>query len=83
MHANLLLLFEMDKENQKKLTSMGLVDYHRELQRKERVKLINYTAVLFGLSASVVKRRFNGGMKFTNAELIALQPVIDQELWRQ
>ena len=82
LQANLQLFFEMSKEKGSKLTSMGLVTYHESLSRSERVELKNYVASLFRLSYSVVQKRFAGGMEFTAAELIALQPVIEEELWR-
>lgn len=73
----------MDKKNQEKLTCMGLVAYHAGLSRKDRVKLKNYVAGLFELSYSVIDLRFTGRMHFTPAELLALQPVIEGETWRQ
>lgn len=73
----------MSKENTEKLTGVGLVAYHERLTRKDRVKLKNYVAFMLGLSYSVVDGRFTGRQQFTNAELIALQPVISGELWRQ
>lgn len=73
----------MNKEKIEKLTSMGLVSYHKSLDRKERVQLKNYVSLLFGLSYAVVDGRFCGRMKFTNAELLALKPVIENESWRQ
>lgn len=73
----------MGKENNQKLTSMGLVSYHEGLSRKDRVRLKNYVALMLGLSYAVIDGRFSGRKKFTAAELIALQPVIDGELWKQ
>ena len=73
----------MNKENNEKLTSVGLVSYHNGLSEKDRVKMKNYVSNLLGLSYAVVHKRFIGGMSFRGAELIALQPVIDNELWKQ
>lgn len=73
----------MDKENKEKLTGMGLVAYHSGLSEKDRVKLKAYVSNLLGLSYPVVHKRFVGGMNFTVAELLALQPIIDDERWRQ
>ncbi len=64
------------------LTSMGLVTYHSNLNRKERVKLKNYVASMLELSYSVIDARFTGRAQFTKAELIALKNVISQELWK-
>lgn len=73
----------MSKENKEKLTSVGLVSYHASLVRKDRVKLKLYVSHLLQLSYYAVDGRFSGRQQFTTAELIALQPVIDNELWRE
>ncbi len=73
----------MDKKMKEKLTSMGLVAYHNELSEKDRVKLKNYVSMMLGLSYAVVHKRFIGGMDFSCAEIIALQPVIENESWKQ
>lgn len=81
--ANLQTFNEMNKEKNEKLTSMGLVAYHNALSDKERVKLKNYVSLMLGLSYAVVHKRFVGNMAFSTAELIALQPVIEDEKWKQ
>lgn len=83
MPANLHSFINMSKEITEKLTGMSLVSYYAGLSRKERVMLQNYVASLFCLSASVVYARFTGRMEFTAAELIALKPVMEGELWRK
>lgn len=67
----------------KNLSSMGLVSYHNGLSEKDRVKMKSYVSLMLGLSYSVVHKRFIGGMDFKAAELIALKPVIEDELWKQ
>lgn len=65
------------------LTSVGLQTYHNGLGKKDRVKLKNYVSSLFGLSYSVIDGRFSGRKEFSAAELIALKPVIENELWKK
>lgn len=83
MLANLQTEFEMNKEMNEKLTSMGLVTYHKNLGEKDRVKLKNYVSMMLSLSYAVVHKRFIGLMDFKVSELIALQPVIENESWKQ
>lgn len=72
----------MAKENNQKLTSVGLVSYYRQLGRGERVKLLNYVAITFGKSSDVIRNRFVGRKAFEPAELLALESIIKRELWK-
>lgn len=73
----------MDKKKDKKLTQLGLESYYQTLARGDRGKALLYVASYLGLSYNSVQGKFTGKQKFTNAELIALQPIIEGELWRQ
>lgn len=66
-----------------KLTNLGLQTYHMNLSRKERVKLKNYVSAMFNISYYSTDGKFAGRQRFSPAELLALQPIIDNELWRQ
>lgn len=65
------------------LTNLGLQAYHKKLSRKERVQLKNYVSMKFGISYFSTDGKFVGRQKFTPAELLALEPIIEKELWRQ
>ena len=73
----------MSKEKDGKLTQMGLESYYQTLGRGDRGKALLYVASFLGISYPSVQGKFTGKQKFSNAELIALQPVINEELWRQ
>lgn len=66
-----------------KLTNAGLQSYHKNLTRKERVKLKLYVASQFGISYFSADGKFAGRQQFSPAELLALQPIIDKETWKQ
>lgn len=68
---------------EKNLTSVGLQSYYSGLSRKERVRLKAYVALVLGISEPVVANRFTGRREFSNAEVMALQPIIEGETWRQ
>lgn len=69
--------------NSDKSTNLGLSSYYEELGQKEKVKLKKYISQLFELSYYTVDAKFGGRAKFSAAELLALQPVIEREVWRQ
>lgn len=71
------------QEKKKELTNMGLQSYIKELPNDEQMKLKTYVAVKFGKSYLTVNDKFSGRRQFTPAELLALQTIIYDELWRQ
>jgi hypothetical protein len=68
--------------NGEDFTSLGLLAYYNELTMKERVKLKSYVALKFGLSYYTIDGKFRGRSNFSAAELLALQPIIEGELWK-
>lgn len=67
----------------KELTSMGLLSYFKELTSKDKVRFKNFVAFKFDLSIYTINAKFRGDTNFSAAELLALQPIIEGELWRQ
>lgn len=67
-----------------KLTNVSLQSYYANLPVGERGKLIVYIINRLGMSYTTWQGKFVGKrQKFTIAELIALEPIINDELWRQ
>ena len=66
-----------------KITSMGLLSYYNGLTLKERVRFKNYVAQLFELSYFTIDGKFSGRTRFSAAEILALQPVVKSESWKQ
>ncbi len=66
----------------KKLTPVGLKAYRDGLVRVERVKLTNFIALELGISAFSVIGKFSGRQQWKPAELIAINTIIEKELWR-
>ncbi len=71
------------QEKNKKITVVGLLSYYNGLTTKEKLKLKSYVAAVFELSFYTVDGKFRGNANFSAAELLALQPIIEGELWRQ
>ena len=69
--------------NSEELTSLGLLSYYNGLTQKEKVKLKNFVAIKFVLSYYTVDAKFHGKTRFSAAELLALQPIIEGETWKQ
>ena len=65
------------------LTNVGLQAYAKSLSTAELMKLKTYVAMKFEKSYMTINDKFAGRRSFTAAELLALQPIIEQELWRQ
>ena len=65
------------------LTSLGLLSYYGKLTQKERVRMKNYVARKFDLSYYTVDGKFRGRTNFSAAELLALQPIVEGETWKQ
>lgn len=83
MPANLIIIFIMDKKSKDELTQLGLESYYQGLGRGERGKLLLYVAQDLGISYPSVHGKFRGSQRFSVAELRALEPIINQELWRK
>jgi hypothetical protein len=65
------------------LTNVGLQSYVKNLDQQDQIKLKTYVALKFDKSYLTVNDKFSGRRQFTPAELLALQTIIDNELWRQ
>lgn len=64
-------------------TKVRLMSYYNNLTSKEKVKLKTFIAQLIDRSYYTVDGKFHGKSNFSAAELIALQPYISNESWRQ
>jgi len=73
----------MSKNFDENLTQLGLESYYQALGRGERGKLLLYVAQDLGISYPSVQGKFRGSQRFSVAELRALEPIINQELWRK
>ena len=69
--------------NREELTNVGLQSYIKGLTPQEQMKLKTFVAIKFEKSYMTVNDKFAGRRQFTPAELLALQTIIDKELWRQ
>lgn len=78
--TNFILIMQANHEE---LTSLGLLSYYGKLTQKEKVRLKNYVAQKFDLSYYTVDGKFRGKANFSAAELLAMQPIIQSETWRQ
>lgn len=65
------------------LTNVGLQSYVKELDIQDQMKLKTYVAFRFGKSYMTVNDKFAGRRQFTPAELLALQSIIGNELWKR
>ena len=65
------------------LTNVGLQSYVKNLDQQDQRKLKAYVALKFDKSYLTVNDKFSGRRQFTPAELLALETIIDNELWKQ
>lgn len=65
------------------LTNVGLQSYVKNLDLQDQRKLKTYVALKFDKSYLTVNDKFSGRRQFTPAELLALQTIIGNELWKQ
>ena len=66
-----------------KLNDVGLQSYHQNLGRRERSKMKSYIAAKLGISYFAVDNKFAGRSKWSIAELKFVEPIIENEEWRQ
>lgn len=71
------------QEKMEELTNLGLQSYVKELDAQEQIRLKTFIAMRFGKSYITINDKFNGRTKFSRVELLALQPIINGETWRQ
>lgn len=69
--------------NREELTNVGLQSYAKELSNQEQVKLKTFVALKFNKSYLTINDKFAGRRQFTPAELLAIQSIIANELWRK
>lgn len=71
------------QEKREELTNVGLQSYVKNLDQQDQIKLKTYVALKFDKSYLTVNDKFSGRRQFTPAELLALETIIDNELWKQ
>lgn len=71
------------QEKMEELTNLGLQSYVKELDAQEQIRLKTFIAMRFGKSYITINDKFSGRTKFSRVELLALQPIINGETWRQ
>lgn len=71
------------QKKMEELTNLGLQSYVKELDAQEQIQLKTFIAMRFGKSYITINDKFNGRTKFSQVELLALQPIINGETWRQ
>lgn len=71
------------QEKREELTNLGLQSYVKKLDTQEQIQLKTYIAIRFGKSYITINDKINGRTKFSRVELLALQPIIEGETWRQ
>lgn len=64
-------------------SNVGLQAYYKELNRKERTKLIGYLMNKFGWSYNAVWNRLTGRTEFSEIELMVICPLINEGKWNQ
>ena len=65
------------------LTNVGLQSYIKKLSNQEQMTLKSYVALKFNKSYMTINDKFAGRRHFTPAELLAIQVIIESELWRK
>ena len=65
------------------LTNVGLQSYIKDLSTQDQMKLKTYVASRFGKSYITINDKFAGRRPFSPTELLALEPIINQDLWKQ
>lgn len=63
--------------------NLGLQSYYKDLNKKDKSKLIGYLMNRFGWSYNSVWNRMTGRSQFSEIELLVIKPIIDKEEWNQ
>ena len=71
------------QEKTKELKNVGIQSYVKGLSSQDQIKLKTYVALRFNKSYITVNDKFTGRRQFTPAELLAIQTIITNELWKQ
>ncbi len=82
MPTNLVILFNMSKENDENLTELGLQAYYKGLEKKEKSEFIRYLMVEFSYSYASIQQKMTGKAGFNKRDLILIGEVVRNELWR-
>lgn len=72
----------MDKENNENLTEVGLQAYYKGLGRKEKSELIRYLMVEFNYSYNSIQQKLTGKAGLNKRDLILIDHVIRNGLWK-
>lgn len=71
------------QEKKEELTNVGLQSYIKGLSNQDQIKLKSYVALKFGKSYLTINDKMAGRRPFSQTELLALQPIVEGETWRQ
>ena len=64
-------------------SNLGLQAYYKNLNRKEKTKLIGFLMNKFGWSYNSVWNRLTGRTEFSDLELMVVTPIINDGVWKQ
>ena len=63
--------------------NLGLQAYYKELDNRERNKLVGYLMYKFGWTYNSVWNRLTGRTEFSEIELTVVSPIIMDGIWKQ
>ena len=63
--------------------NLGLQAYYKELDNRERNKLVGYLMYTFGWTYNSVWNRLTGRTEFSEIELTVVSPIIMDGIWKQ
>lgn len=63
--------------------NLGLQAYYKNLDNRERNKLVGYLMYKFGWTYNSVWNRLTGRTEFSEIELTVVSPIIMDGLWKQ
>ena len=63
--------------------NLGLQAYYKELDNRERNKLVGYLMYKFGWTYDSVWNRLTGRTEFSEIELTVVSPIIMDGIWKQ
>lgn len=56
--------------------------YYKNLNKVDKIKFIGFMMWKFGLTYDQAWNRLNGRTSFSNMEMTIVQPIVDEETWR-
>ena len=70
------------QENEVKKSAITINDYYAKLSKKEKSQILGYLITHYGFRYNTIQQKSTGKSDFNPRDMLVVQTVINEDLWR-